>query len=147
MTTNLMTIDVEDWFHILGTSQGAPDPSDWDTLPARVVDNTKRLMDILEESGAGATFFTLGWVARKHPGIVKEIAERGFELACHGDVHTMVHTQQPEHFRKDVQRAKESLEDASGVQVNGYRAAGFSITSETPWAFDILKEEGGGTVF
>ena len=139
---NLMTIDVEDWFHILGTSQGAPDPSQWDALPARVVDNTRRLMDILEEANAGATFFTLGWIARKHPALVREIAERGFDLGCHGDVHTMVHTQGPESFRQDVQEARRSLEDASGTSIKGYRAAGFSITAETPWAFEILQEEG-----
>ena len=140
MTTNLMTIDVEDWFHILGTSQGAPDPSDWDTLPARVVDNTKRLMDILE-SRAGAPFSPWVGSPESTPGLSKRSPSGDLNWPA-TEMYTPWYTPTTQALRKDVQRAKESLEDASGVQVNGCQAAGFTITAETPWAFDILKEEG-----
>ena len=142
MNTNILTIDVEDWFHILGTSRGAPKPEQWEGLPSRVVENTRRLMDILEEEGAGATFFTLGWVARQHPHLIREMSDRGFDVGCHGNVHEMVHQQSPEQFRSDLKVARKSLEDAGGKEIKGYRAAGFSITKETPWAFEILHEEG-----
>ena len=142
MTKNILTIDVEDWFHILGTTRGAPKPEEWEGLPHRVVDNTRKLMDIFEEEGAGATFFTLGWVARQHPKLIREMGDRGFDVACHGNVHEMVHTQTSNQFRADLRKAKKSLEDAGGRAVTGYRAAGFSITRDTPWAFDVLHEEG-----
>lgn len=141
-TLNILTIDVEDWFHILGDAQGAPKPSEWDTLPSRVVDNTKRLMDLIEEAQCEATFFILGWVARKYPHLIREAADRGFDIACHGDQHGLVHEMKPDAFRRDVAEAIQSLEDASGKAIKGYRAAGFSITKDTPWAFDVLAEAG-----
>lgn len=139
---NILTIDVEDWFHILGMDGVAPSVEEWGTLESRVETNTRRFMDILDGTGTSATFFCLGWIGERFPSLVREIADRGFEVACHGNVHTMVHTQTEAEFRADIRHAREILEAASGQVVRGYRAAGFSITHETPWAFKALKEEG-----
>ncbi len=141
-TPNLLTIDVEDWFHILDASAGAPDTQQWETLPSRVVQNTQKLMDIMERRGANATFFILGWVARQYPDLIAEIHGRGFDVASHGDQHVLVHRLTPTQFEDDLVASLDALKTATGVPVRGYRAAGFSITQDTPWAFDLLAENG-----
>jgi polysaccharide deacetylase family protein (PEP-CTERM system associated) len=139
--TNALTIDVEDYFQVHAFA-GAVQRQQWETLPGRVEANTGTFLDLLAEGGAHATFFVLGWVAERHPGLIRRIVEDGHELASHGWEHTHVHRQTPEQFRADIRRTKALLEDLGGAPVTGYRAASFSIDESTPWAHEILAEEG-----
>jgi polysaccharide deacetylase family protein (PEP-CTERM system associated) len=138
---NVLTIDVEEYFHPNGMD-AAVSPDQWDALPHRVEFNTRHLLDLLSEYDVRATFFVLGWVADRWPELVKEIALRGHEIACHGYAHRLVYKLGAEAFRADVRQAKHSLEDALGAPVAGFRAASYSIIGSTLWALDILIEEG-----
>jgi polysaccharide deacetylase family protein (PEP-CTERM system associated) len=132
---------VEDWFHSENVKAVVPRGT-WDLCESRVARNTERMLQILEDSKARATFFVLGWVAERFPGLVPAIAAAGHEVASHGYAHQLVTGLTPDEFRADVRRAKAILEDASGTVVAGYRAPGFSITRDNLWAFDVLLEEG-----
>lgn len=138
---NALTIDVEDYFHVTAFERQVR-RDEWDTYPLRVTDNTLRILDMLDEFGVRATFFVLGWVAGRIPLLVKEIHRRGHEIACHGYGHQLIYRIGPEKFREDVRRSKVLLEEICGVKVNGYRAPSYSITNQSPWALDILIEEG-----
>jgi polysaccharide deacetylase family protein (PEP-CTERM system associated) len=137
---NAMTIDVEDYFQVEAFA-ATIDRSDWEDLPRRVERNTDRLLGILAESGVKATFFILGWVAERHPELVRRVVAEGHELASHGSGHVRVDRQSPEEFRHDVRRSKQLLEDLGGVAVRGYRAPTFSIGGGSKWAHTILAEE------
>ena len=136
---NAMTVDVEDYFH---ASALARDPEGWDGLESRVVGNTRRLLALFERFGMHATFFVLGWVAERHPGLVREIAASGHEIACHGFSHRLVYEQSPEEFRRETSQAKRLLEDILGAPVLGYRAASYSIVRRSMWALDVLLDLG-----
>ncbi len=138
---NAMTIDVEDYFQVEAFA-ATIDRSDWEGLPRRVERNTERLLDILAETEVQATFFTLGWVAQRHPGLVRRMVAEGHELASHGYDHVRADRQSPGDFREDVRCSKRVLEDAGGVLVRGYRAPTFSIGRGSIWAHSILAEEG-----
>ena len=140
---NAMSIDVEDYFHV-SVFDGIVPRSKWADMESRVCRNTERLLGIFDEFSVRSTFFVLGWVAERFPHLVKEIADRGHEIASHGYAHRLVYDQTPAAFRDDVRRAKSLLEDASGVAVVGYRAPSYSITPRSLWALDILIEEGYG---
>jgi polysaccharide deacetylase family protein (PEP-CTERM system associated) len=118
------------------------DPADWDGLACRVDVNTNRLLDMCEDLGVKATFFTLGWVAKRHPALMRRIVENGHELASHGWAHARVFTMDAAGFAADIGDARKALEDASGARVTGYRAPSFSIDTRTPWAHEILTEQG-----
>lgn len=133
-----LSIDVEDWFHSENVKSVVPRES-WDSLDSRVARNTDRMLDILEERGARATFFILGWVAERFPGLVRRIAADGHEVASHGYGHELVYKLAPEAFASDVDRARKLIEDLSGQSVRGYRAPCFSITD---WAVDVLQQAG-----
>ena len=136
---NALTIDVEDYYHVAALAPSISRNS-WDERESRVVDNTRKLLAIFEEFDVRATFFVLGWVAERHPHLVKEIAARGHEIGCHGFSHRVVYEQSPEEFREETRRSKDLLENLIGSEVLGYRAASFSITSKSLWALDILVE-------
>ena len=138
---NALTVDVEDYFQV---SAFAPhiDRADWDRLPCRVERNVDVILALLDEHGARATFFTLGWVAERYPGLVRRIVERGHELASHGYAHLRATDQNPAEFMQDVTRAKRLLEDIAGVAVKGYRAPSFSIGAGNLWAQKSLQEAG-----
>ena len=136
-----MTVDVEDWFQVWALS-GVIAREDWDGYALRVEAATDRLLERLDARGARATFFTLGWVAERAPALVRRIAEQGHEVASHGYEHTKAFDQTEAAFRADIARAKAILEDATGVPVRGYRAAGFSFDRRTPWAHRALLETG-----
>jgi polysaccharide deacetylase family protein (PEP-CTERM system associated) len=138
---NAMTIDVEDYFQVQAFADVISRDA-WDTLPPRVERNTLRLLDILAASGSKATFFKLGWVAERHPQLVRRIVAEGHELASHGFGHRRVNEQTPAEFRADVTRTKRMLEDTGGTAVHGYRAPTFSIGPKNRWAFDVLAEAG-----
>ena len=136
-----MTIDVEDYFHV-SVFDGVVPRSRWDRLETRVCANTEKLLAIFDETRIQGTFFVLGWVAERWPHLVRQIAERGHEIASHGFGHRLVYDQTPRQFREDVRRAKALLEAAAGTQVFGYRAPSYSITPRSLWALDVLIEEG-----
>ncbi|MEO6212647.1 MAG: XrtA system polysaccharide deacetylase [Vicinamibacterales bacterium] len=138
---NAMSIDVEDYFHV-SVFDGIVPRSAWAQMESRVVGNTTRLLDIFDEFETRSTFFVLGWVAERHPELVRAIASRGHEIASHGYAHRLVYDQTPSAFRADVRRAKQLLEDSSGHRVLGYRAPSYSITPRSLWALDVLLEEG-----
>ena len=140
-TTNAMTVDVEDYFQVQAFA-GVIDRAAWDTIPCRVEANTDRILQQFERAGVAATFFTLGWVADRYPGVVRRIVSAGHELASHGYGHARADTQTPAQFREDVRRARGVLQDLGGVPVQGYRAPTFSVGPRNPWAFDVLEEEG-----
>ena len=139
--TNALTIDVEDYFQV---SAFAPHINrlEWNSRECRVERNVDRILGMLSEHGAKATFFTLGWIAERYPNIVKRIVEEGHELASHGYGHERASDQTEEVFFSDIQLAKFILEDLSGVAVKGYRAPSFSIGTGNLWAFDCLQRAG-----
>lgn len=139
--TNAMSVDVEDYFHVAALSE-AISRDDWDSMNARVDANTRRLLDLFDRSNTNATFFVLGWVAERHPALVREIRDRGHEVACHGFSHKLVYEQTPAEFREETRKSKAILEDLTGQPVEGYRAASYSITPQSLWALDVLCEEG-----
>jgi polysaccharide deacetylase family protein (PEP-CTERM system associated) len=136
-----MTIDVEDYFHVSVFDRTVP-RADWAAMESRVASNTERLLDLFDAHDVRGTFFVLGWVAERHPDLVRSIARRGHELASHGYGHRLVYEQPPDVFRDDVRRSKALIEDLSGRRVNGYRAPSFSVTERSLWALDVLLEEG-----
>lgn len=139
---NGMSVDVEDWFQVQAYAGVVPRDA-WDTLDRRVEANTDRLLEIFARAGTQATFFTLGWVAERHPALIRRIVAGGHELASHGHGHELVHHIGEAAFRADIRRAKQVLEDIGGVPVIGYRAPTFSIGPRlTPWAHTVLAEEG-----
>ncbi len=136
-----LTIDVEEHFHALAMAPFYPRES-WSMLESRVVDNTLRLLDLMAEVGAHATCFVLGWVAEREPSLVRRLVAAGHELASHGYGHAPLPSMNHVAFRADVARAKAVLEDASGIEVRGYRAPSFSLGPATPWAYTVLAETG-----
>jgi polysaccharide deacetylase family protein (PEP-CTERM system associated) len=138
---NALTIDVEDYFQVNAFARVIRQDQ-WGSYPLRVEGNTRRILDTLDSFGIKATFFVLGWVAERLPGLAREIQRRGHEVACHGYGHELIFQIGPERFRADIRRSKALLEDQCGVRVNGYRAPSYSITKRSLWALDILVEEG-----
>jgi len=138
---NGLSVDVEEWFQV-GAFERVIAKADWDGLDSRVAYNTGKVLDLFGETEVKATFFTLGWVAERNPALIRRIADEGHEVASHGWDHDRVFTMTPEAFRADLKRARIALEDASGRRVTGYRAPSFSIDQRTPWAHQVLAEEG-----
>jgi polysaccharide deacetylase family protein (PEP-CTERM system associated) len=140
-TLNALTVDVEDYFHVSAFANSI-NRNEWDYYPLRVTENTLKLLDLFDEYQLKATFFVLGWVAEKQTELVKEIARRGHEVACHGYSHQLVYNQTPDVFREETIRSKNFLEELIQQPVRGYRAASYSITDKSQWALDILAENG-----
>jgi len=138
---NAMTVDVEDYFQVSAFEDHVP-RHQWDRIPARVEENTERILGIFEAHDIQATFFVLGWIAERFPRLVKRIHDADHEVASHGYEHIRANTQNPEEFRRDVSRTKKILEDTCGVEVKGFRAASFSIFEKNLWALDTLADEG-----
>ncbi len=138
---NGLSVDVEDWFQV-GAFENVIERSDWDGLALRVEDNVLRILDLFAEADVKATFFTLGWVARRNPALMRRIADAGHEIASHGYDHARVFTFDRADFAEDIRTARAILEDTSGTKVTGYRAPSFSIDQRTPWAYIELAEQG-----
>lgn len=140
-TINALSIDVEDYFQVSGF-ESVVSRDDWDHYPSRVVNNTRRILEILDEHSVVGTFFVLGWVAEKFPSLVQEIDAAGHEIGSHSYWHRLVYQLSPSEFRDDLRRSKQVLEDIIGRSVESYRAPSFSITKQSLWALEILAEEG-----
>lgn len=138
---NALTIDVEDYYHVSAFDR-CLSRQQWDDLPARVGDNTRKLLDRLAEADVRGTFFILGWVAERQPGLIRAIHSAGHEIGCHGYAHRLIYEQTPPQFRADLRQARLLLEDILGERVVAYRAPSFSITKRSLWALDVLVEEG-----
>lgn len=138
---NAMSVDIEDWFQV-GAFENTIRRADWDGLEHRVEANSDAVIALFGACGVKATFFTLGWVGERYPKLMRRIVDAGHELASHGYDHARVFTMSPQEFRADIARTRAILEDASGAAVTGYRAPSFSIDQRTPWAHEILAEEG-----
>lgn len=139
--SNAMSFDVEDYFQVQAFADVC-DRARWDGYESRVERNTNLILDLLAERGTHATFFTLGWIAERYPSIVRRVVAEGHELASHGYAHHRVDQQTPDQFRADIRQTKQILEGATGAPIKGYRAATFSVGPTTPWAFQVLEEEG-----
>lgn len=138
---NALTVDVEDYFHVAALAESIS-RDDWDSITPRVADNTERLLDLFAAREVQATFFVLGWVAERFPALVRRVVAAGHELACHGYSHQLIYLQDPREFHAETRQAKDCLEQAAGVAVQGYRAASYSITRRSLWAVETIAELG-----
>jgi polysaccharide deacetylase family protein (PEP-CTERM system associated) len=140
---NALSVDIEDWFQV-GAFETVIARDSWETLPRRVERNSDAVLALFAKAGVKGTFFTLGWVAERHPALIRRIVEAGHEIASHGWDHRRVFTMDAETFRDDLRRTRRAIEDACGRSPTGYRAPSFSIDARTPWAHPVLAEEGYG---
>ncbi len=138
---NAMSVDVEEYFQVSAFERHI-DRGAWESLPSRVEQNIDRILALFDERDVKATFFFLGWIAERHPEMVRRVVAEGHELASHGWSHVRVTQQNPDEFRADVTRTRALLEDIAGVPVIGYRAASYSIGRDNLWALDVLQETG-----
>jgi len=138
---NILTFDVEDWYHILDNPK-TKDEKQWIQLESRIHQNMDRILNLLEKHEQKATFFTLGWVARKYPEILKKIDSLGHEIASHSDMHQLAYEFNREEFTQDLERSVKSIEDVVGKKVRAYRAPGFSLMQKNKWVFEELVKNG-----
>ncbi len=138
---NGLSVDVEDWFQV-GAFETVIDRGDWDGLDCRVERNCQQILAQFDAAGVKGTFFTLGWVAQRYPAMMRAIADAGHEIASHGWDHERVFVLGRAAFAQDIERARNVLEDVTGLAVTGYRAPSFSIDARTPWAHEVLAEQG-----
>jgi polysaccharide deacetylase family protein (PEP-CTERM system associated) len=136
---NAVSIDFEDYYQVTAFSSTVV-IDQWDKYPSRIEHNGAKLLTIFDETRVRATFFVLGWLSKKYPHLIREIAQRGHEIACHSNVHRSVYDMLPAEFREDTLQAKQIIEDIAGVAVRGYRAPSFSINRDCLWAYEILAE-------
>ena len=138
---NAMTVDVEDYFQVSAFEDVLPSEK-WDSIELRVDRNTHKLLDLFAENGVKSTFFTLAWVAKRCPEVIRRIVSEGHELASHGVAHQRLTTMSKEQAKQDIQTSKSILEDISGAEIRGYRAPSFSVNENNEWVYDILAESG-----
>jgi polysaccharide deacetylase family protein (PEP-CTERM system associated) len=141
VTAHYFTVDVEEYFQV-SAFEPFVSRAEWHSYESRVQYCVDYLLDALDRHGAGATFFVLGWIAERHPGLVRRIAQAGHEVASHGWDHRRVTEQTPEQFRDSIRRSKAALEELSGHPVTGFRAPSYSIVRGCEWALDVLLDEG-----
>ena len=137
----ILTFDIEEWFHILDNNE-TKGVSEWITFESRIHRNMETIFRILDNSKVSATFFVVGWIAKKYPEIIKQISDRGYEVGSHTYLHQLVYSQDRNTFYSDVERSIKTIEDCSGQKVRSFRAPGFSITKNNLWAFEVLNELG-----
>jgi polysaccharide deacetylase family protein (PEP-CTERM system associated) len=135
---NILTFDIEEWYHfdIFSTEDK------WSSYPSRIDLYLPRVLDKLDEYQTQATFFCLGWIALTYPKIIKQIQQRGHEIACHSDKHLFVREMTPESFHQDLRSALDSIENVTGQKVRSFRAPAFSISEDATWAFEVLAQNG-----
>lgn len=138
---NILTVDLEDWFVVENLKDNIRF-EEWDELPERVVKSTNRLLELFDYYDVRATFFVLGWIAEKHPGMVHDVSSMGHEIACHSYSHGRIDALTEEQFREDTRRAIGAIAEACGVVPVGYRAPSWSINSKIPWALEVLADMG-----
>jgi polysaccharide deacetylase family protein (PEP-CTERM system associated) len=139
---NAFCVDLEEWFHLFGSVGPYADPKRWDDAPSTVVHDTEILMRMLDKAGVRGTFLTVGWVAERHPELIRRLVREGHEIGCHTYWHRLVYETGPEEFEADLVRSLEVLRDLSGQPVDTFRAPAFSIRGTETWAFEILARHG-----
>ncbi len=137
---NILTFDVEEWFHLLDF-EDTKGQEQWNNFEVRIYENVDRILSILDDTNTKATFFIIGWIAQKYPDVVKKIAEK-YQIGCHTMNHQLVWQQTPEQFENDVDSCLKLLEDITGRKVECFRAPGFSIRESEAWAFDVISKLG-----
>ena len=138
---NILTFDIEEWFHILDNSK-TEGVSSWSEFECRIHKNIETIFEIIEEKNVSATFFIVGWIAEKYPEIVKKISDKGYEIGSHTHYHQLAYKQERLNFYNDIEKSIKTLEDIIGKKVESFRAPGFSITEKNKWAFEVLYELG-----
>jgi polysaccharide deacetylase family protein (PEP-CTERM system associated) len=139
--THVLTVDLEEYFQVEAFSD-VVHRDQWDSYPSRVEPSARVLLDLLDDAGATATFFVVGWLAQRHGRLLRDIANRGHEIACHSFWHRLVYDLTPKEFEADALLAKTVIEQETGLAVQGYRAPSFSITEDSLWALDVLAQCG-----
>ncbi len=137
---NVLTFDVEEWFHLLDFDATRTE-EEWGRYEVRIHQNVERILNILEETNTKATFFVIGWIAKTYPEVVRRIAEK-YEVGSHTMTHQLVWQQSPQEFRQDVDASIKLLQDITGKEVKCFRAPGYSLRNTEAYAFDILAELG-----
>lgn len=138
---NILTFDIEEWFHILDNASTKTE-REWSNFEPRIHRNMETIYGILEETKVDATFFVVGWMAERFPEVIREIADRGYEIGSHTHLHQLVYEQDRPTFYKDVEKSIKTIEDCTGKKVTSFRAPGFSIMERNKWAFEVLYELG-----
>lgn len=138
---NILTFDVEDWFHVLD-NPATKGEKQWLQLESRIHQNMDRIINLLDKHNQKATFFSIGWIARKYPEILKQIDSFGHEIASHSDMHQLAYEFNRDEFRQDLERSVKSIEDVIGKKVRAYRAPGFSLMYKNKWVFEELIKNG-----
>ncbi len=141
MIRNIISVDVEEYFHPSELA-ACVHPGEWNTLPSLVEPETRHVLDVFDRHQVKGTFFVLGWVAQRNPGLVREIASRGHEIACHSFAHRLVYDLTPAEFREDTRRAVGAIQEACGITPRAYRAPSYSVTQRSLWALEVLVELG-----
>ena len=137
----ILTFDIEEWFHILDNKE-TMSTYEWNKFDSRIQLGMDIIYDILDNSNTSATFFVVGWMAEKYPEIIREISNRGYEIASHTHLHQLAYNQDKKTFICDVEKSIKTLEDCTGKAITSFRAPGFSITENNKWAFEVLHELG-----
>jgi polysaccharide deacetylase family protein (PEP-CTERM system associated) len=135
----ILTFDIEEWFHILD-NDATKTEAEWEGFESRIHGNMDKIHEMLGDQKA--TFFCLGWVARKYPEVLKDIDRRGHEIATHSDLHQLAYEQNRQTFEQDLERSIKSIEDVIGKKVRAYRAPGFSLMEQNKWVFEVLMKNG-----
>jgi polysaccharide deacetylase family protein (PEP-CTERM system associated) len=138
---NAFTVDLEEWFHICAGGE-ALSSRNWDRLPSRLELTTKILLELLDAASVQATFFVVGWVAERHPDLVDTVRRAGHDLGSHGYIHQKAYDLGRDGFRADVRDSVRVLSAIGGGRIEMFRAAEWSINERSPWALEVLVEEG-----
>lgn len=138
---NILTFDIEEWFHILDNDSTRTE-KEWANFESRIHRNMETIYGILDDTKVKASFFVVGWIAKQYPEIVREMADKGYEIGSHTHLHQLVYEQDRKTFFNDVEKSIKVIEDCTGKKVNSFRAPGFSITEKNKWAFEVLYELG-----
>ena len=137
----ILTFDVEEWFHIMD-NKSTKTEKNWTVYQDRLIANVERILNFLQKTELKATFFCLGWVARKYPNVLKRIDALGYEIGSHSHMHQLVYEQGKDEFKNDLEKSIKFIEDITGKKLHTYRAPGFSIKEENLWAFEVMLESG-----
>lgn len=138
---NILTFDIEEWFHILDHAETKTEAA-WQNYESRIHRNMDRIHQMLDTRKQKATFFCIGWIAKKYPEVIKEIANKGHEIATHSNLHQLAYEQSRQAFESDLERSIKSLEDIIEKKIRMYRAPGFSVMPENKWVFEVLHKYG-----
>ena len=138
---NALTVDLEDWYHVCGAARDE-EPAQWAACESRIGGSTERLLALLRGHGVRATFFVVGYIAEREPGLVRAIAREGHEVGLHGHLHRRIFEMSPAEFEEDLIRSQAAVSAAAGTDVVGYRAPEWSMRSHTLWALSVLRKRG-----